>query len=110
LGPSLKSSLGKGETNPARDITGNVFLNSINIQQNAFEDYDNNLIKEHDLDLNSAAQPAGLSYTFYGSLGYRCDEREYPLLAHIGGSYEFANESNATLDRWTLWAKTGVSF
>ncbi|MCX5925560.1 MAG: hypothetical protein NT124_04690 [Candidatus Dependentiae bacterium] len=109
-GPALKSILGKGETNPARDITGNVFLNSINIQQTDFADYDNNLIKEHDLDLNSAAHPAGLSYTFYGSVGYRCDEREYPLFAHIGGSYEFANESNATLDRWTLWAKTGISF
>lgn len=110
LGPALKKIDGNGQTNPARDITGNVFLNSINIAQTDFANYDDNVIQQTDLDMNSAAHPAGISHTFYGSFGYRADELCYPIMAHVGGSYEFANESNASIDRWTLWTKFGVSF
>lgn len=110
LGPALKKDTGKGETNPARDITTNVFLNNINIQQTGFDYYDDNLIQQSDLNLNSAAQPAGIAHTFYGSLGYECDQRRYPVMGAVGGSYQFANGSNAMLDRWTLWAKMGIYF
>lgn len=72
-------------------------------------EYESNIIKEGDLDLNSAAHPAVLTYTVYGALGHRWEKCDYPHFVGIGGSWEFAPD-NTGLDRWLLWAKAGVSF
>lgn len=109
-GPAIKSIEGAGKTNPARDITGNIFLNSIDGTKNSLDNYDNNMLTQKDLDLASASQPAGIAHTFYGSFGYQCERRSCPLMANLGGSYEFANASSALINRWTLWAKMGISF
>ena len=110
-GPALKHHDGIGFTNPIRDITGNKLLadpapnNLVN-----FESYDNNVIKQKDLDLVSASHPCMLSHTIYGALSYRWDERKYPVFVNGGSSYEFSSSNNAVLSRWTVWAKLGFSF
>lgn len=71
--------------------------------------YDDNVITEADLNLDSAEHPATTQHILYGSLGARFDEREFPLFVGIGGSYEFGPD-NVSINRWTLWAKGGVSF
>ena len=108
-GPALKHLIGAGNTNPIRDITGNRRLEATDIAI-SLANYDNNIIKEDDLDLVSASHPCHLSHTIYGALGYRWDEREYPLLVNGGASYEFSTSNNAVLQRWTLWGKFGFSF
>lgn len=71
--------------------------------------YDDNVIAVADLDLDSAEHPATTQHIVYGNLGYRWDEREYPMFAGLGGSYEFG-PSNVSMNRWMLWVKGGVSF
>lgn len=71
--------------------------------------YKENVIKESDLDLNSAAHPGMVTYIVYGSLGNRWDDREYPFFFGGGGSYEFSSE-NTGMSRWLVWAKGGFSF
>lgn len=72
--------------------------------------YDQNLIKCDDFDLNSAAHPAVLTHSLFATLGYRWDDAcmAVPSLG-MGGSYEFSRD-NAGLNRWTLWGKFGLSF
>lgn len=116
-GPALKHYNGNGLTNPVRGISGTLLLEgAFDPQPNPYpaeyslNNYEKNMIQESDLDLTSASTPCVLSHTLYGSLGYRWDDREYPLMTNFGGSYEFSNANNASLERWTLWAKFGVSF
>jgi len=109
-GPAIKHIDGGGKTNPVRDITGNPLIESIDLTANELKNYDNNLIKESDLDLSSAASPAIITHTYFASLGYHCDDREYPLFGNVGGSYEFSRANNAHLERWTVWFKLGMSF
>lgn len=115
-GPALKHFNGNGLTNPVRDISGILLLETALPQpdpyplEHGLNNYENNMIQENDLDLTSASTPCALSHTFFGSLGYRWDDREYPLMTNFGGSYEFSNANNASIERWTLWAKFGVSF
>lgn len=71
--------------------------------------YQSNIIKESDLNLNSAAHPAVITYNIYGALGYRWDECNHPRFVGLGGSWEFAPD-NTGLDRWLIWAKAGLSF
>lgn len=71
--------------------------------------YNANVIKQEDLDLSSAAAPAQMQHTFYGTVGYRWDDREYPLFVSLGGSYEFAAD-NSGMDRWLVWGKIGMSY
>ncbi len=108
-GPALKALLGQGATQPLRDITGNFSLDE-SLATVPVANYQDSIITVDDLDLNSAAHPAYLSHTVYGTFGYRWDKKEYPTFASIGGSYEFSTISNAVLDRFTIWAKAGVSF
>ncbi len=109
-GPALKHKNGDGRTNPGRDITGNIFLEVPDTSQVDFDNYDDNVIKEKDLDLVSASHPCMLSHTLYGALSYRWDERKYPTFVNGGSSYEFSTSNNAVLSRWTVWAKLGFSF
>jgi len=116
--PALKHYNGNGLTNPVRDITGNLLLESAFTPpkldpfsaEHSLANYANNVIKETDLDLASASTPCTLSHTFFASFGYESQDLEYPLMAHLGASYEFSNANNASIERWTIWAKTGVSF
>jgi hypothetical protein len=116
-GPAIKNKAGNGDTNPVRDITGNARLENITVNNTAgtgnrisLGDYKFNFIKEADLNLNSAASPGIISHTVYASLGYNCKDREIPLFGNLGGSYEFSNSNNAVIERWTIWAKAGLSF
>lgn len=119
-GPALVHFLGDGRTNPIRTIDGNQYYEqtvtnapndpAVVLIPVTFADYDNSLIQETDLDLNSAATPALLSNTLYGTLGFQCDDREYPLFGNFGGSYTFSKNNDAVPRRWVLWAKMGVSF
>jgi hypothetical protein len=71
--------------------------------------YADYVIKECDLDLVSAEHPALISHTLYGALGYKWEDRCYPVFAGIGGSYEFTRD-NTGVDRWNLWGKAGISW
>lgn len=66
-------------------------------------------LTENDLDFRSAAQPYVMSNIFYATLGYRWDNLNFPILAGIGGSYEFSAD-NAGIQRWMLWGKWGMSY
>jgi hypothetical protein len=105
---AFKALAGGGETSQIRNITGKQVLD--NAGQIALANYETTVLKESDLDLNSAASPAFMSYTLYGSIGYRCDDHKYPIVAALGGSYEGAVETNGAVDRWTVWGKLGFSF
>jgi hypothetical protein len=124
-GPALRHYRGFGWTNPIRDITGNWRLENIqganpslieSQQDNTVDPdlgvnaYSINQITGDQLDMTSAAHPNYISYTIYGTLGYRWDERNFPLEVSAGGSYEWADATNAVMDRWMLWAKLAVSF
>lgn len=116
-GPAIKNHTGNGDTNPIRDMTGNARLENITLNSTPgtgnridLGDYKFNFIKEEDLDLNSAASPCIISHTIYASGGYNWQDRDLPIFANIGGSYEFSNSNNAVVERWTLWGKLGLSF
>lgn len=129
---ALKHFLGAGQTNPIRTINGNAYYEQIvssidptqvpptpattpptpallliPVQLNKF---DTAVIEATDLDLNSAATPAILTNTLYGTLGFHLYEREYPLFGNVGGSFTFSKNNDAVPRRWVLWAKMGVSF
>ena len=113
-GPAIKHNLGHGYQNPIRDITGNFRLENIDETDAAnfiqIQDYKFNLIKQEDLNLQTAASPCVISHTLYGSVGFKCDERDYPMFADLGGSYEFSSSSNAVVERWLVWLKAGISY
>lgn len=79
------------------------------ISYSPFDKYMDNTLTADDLDMNSAAHPAFLSYIIYGSIGNRWDDRDYPLFIGGGGSYEFTKD-NSAMTRWLLWGKVGFSF
>jgi len=106
---ALKDKLGDGQTNPVRNITGNSLLNDAALAQ-PLDNYDQNVIRAEDIDLNSGAQPCYVINTLYAALGYRWDTWRYPFFVNGGGSYEWTSNSNAALDRWIVWAKCGFSF
>ena len=107
-GPAIKDEDGAGSTNPVRDITGNYRLE--NVTNNvALLNYKQNMIKKSDLDLISATTPCSITSTIYGTFGYRWDDREWPLFGNFGASYEFSHSHNGVPERWTIWAKLGVS-
>jgi hypothetical protein len=110
LGPAIKHNDGNGETNPVRDITGNFRLENDITSNVTVEFYDGNVIQETDLDLGTATTPCAISQTLYGAGGYRWDNISYPVFVSTGGSFEFSNSNNSVVDRWTIWAKGGLSF
>lgn len=124
VGPALKHFLGAGQTNPIRTINGSPFyeqiVSSIPVApaagvliipvQVAPADYEISLIQESDLDLNSAATPALFANTLYATLGFHCQDREYPIFGNFGASYTFSKNNDAVPRRWVLWVKMGVSY
>jgi len=67
------------------------------------------IFSESDLDLNSASTPAILESTFYAALGKSWNNCAYPCFAGIGGSYTYTAD-NASIRRWGLWGKAGLTF
>ncbi len=122
-GPALKHYIGNGNTNPIRTIQGNPYLEQVvvNIDPGVITgntpripievaNYELSIIKETDLDLQSATTPCLLSNTVYAALGYRNDERNFPIFGSVGGSYTFSKNNDAVMRRWTIWSKVGVAF
>lgn len=112
--PAIKHLFGAGQTNPVRDMTGNFILETSDgsITGNfpvPLSLYEKSVITSSDIDLASAATPAHLAHTVYGSLGGNFDECRWPILTHFGASYTFSRATNAVMDHWTIWAKLGVS-
>jgi hypothetical protein len=115
-GPAIKYTSGLGETNPIRDITGNKYFEQIVLNESgdtlipvALSNFEQSLIMQEDIDIESASTPAVLSHTVYGAFGCHLDDMEHPVLANLGGSYTFA-QNNAVIHKWMLWIKGGVSF
>jgi hypothetical protein len=104
---AVKASVGQGRTNKYRRI--NDDLNPLNDLVFTAANYEAAIIKESDIDLESAAHPCVISHTIYGALGYRFEDYCYPMFVGAGASYEFGG-GNEALDRWTLWGKFGFSF
>lgn len=99
-----------GRLNPVRNIHGDLVETVTAVLPDKYEE---NVVKQGDLDLSSAATPSIISHTFYATLGYRTDQEDEPKLpwfANLGGSYEFSNSSNAVAERWLLFAKAGIAF
>lgn len=90
----------------ATNLLSNIAIDNAASDQ-SYSAADNLLILASDLNLQSAAHPAALSHTVYGSLGYSFDCC-WPIFVGLGGSYEFST-NNAALDRWLVWGKLGVS-
>lgn len=103
-GIALKSLTEPGDTNSVQTIN-----NDVECAYKPISNYTQNTISADDLDMNSAAHPAFLSYVIYGSMGHRWDDHEYPLFIGGGGSYEFTAD-NSAMTRWLLWGKVGFSF
>lgn len=101
---AFKSLLGCGATNSQQTIGEQFDAADLPVAQ-----YEENIIRKTDLDLESAAHPNMVVHTIYGSLAYRWDDRECPLFAGFGGSYEWGPD-NTTMNRWLLWGKLGMSF
>ncbi len=110
--PALAAASGGGNLNKFRVIgrTGNVEFDSFISSGDPEDDYDENVVTACNIDLQSATHPAILSYMIHGALGYRWDDREYPIFINGGASYEFANKNNTVLNRWTVWGKIGFAF
>lgn len=122
---ALKHFLGAGQTNPIRTINGNAYYEQFVLSINdtvtppvpgiqlipvILANFETAVIQATDLDLNSAATPAILTNTLYGTLGFHLYEREYPLFGNVGGSFTFSKNNDAVPRRWVIWAKMGVSF
>ena len=101
---ALKAVDGKGQTTLARTIKNNFIASRFTLEERYAS------ISNCDIDVETAAHPATISNTFYGTVGYRW-ERECPFFVAFGGSYEFTTSEITTApDRWLLWGKFGVTF
>jgi len=107
-GSAIKALNGQGNTNPVRTIAGNELIEQIAVP---LADYQSSLIRESDLDLQTATHPCTLLQTIYGVVGYTWNTR-HPLFLSAGGSYMFTNAAHATaaLPRLMLWGKWGIAF
>ncbi len=100
-------------TTPAPDLTGDINRASTigaNFGGTAipYSTTNGTTITQADLNLQSAATPAALTHTVYGSLGYNWDCWCWPVFVSAGGSYEFST-NNVALNRWLAWGKLGIS-
>lgn len=108
--------------NPGRTIFNNAVLDQVAPAAASFTsgttpgnetitqaEYIANCVEQTDLNLDSAASPASLSYIPYLALGYAWGEDRTPGFVHVGGSYEFSLQ-NTYNNQWQVWAKLGLSF
>ncbi len=107
-GLAIKSVSGSGITNPNRTITAEMRLNIPSLDVPLIQ-YVDSLLSADDIDLTSAAAPAGISNTLYGSFGWRWDDYERPFFVNFGGLYEWGKATNGIANRWAAWAKAGWS-
>jgi hypothetical protein len=56
-----------------------------------------------------AETPSKLMHKLFGGVGYAFSDWRYPLMAGLGGSYEFVSD-NSALENWALWFKLGLTF
>lgn len=103
-GIALKAVQGKGSTSRARNIREN-FPGCSSSFEDAYRE-----VTLCDVNLESAAHPAFLTFTLYAALGYQ-GEPDSPYFVSVGASYESAVRAiNTAIDRWTVWGKIGFSF
>lgn len=57
----------------------------------------------------AAASPKSLTHSVVGGAGYTF-QGSRPVRVGLGGSYEFSNNKNDSIDMWSIWAKCGISF
>jgi len=69
----------------------------------------NAAINSDNLDFSSINTPTQITHKLYGGLGYQYKKCQYPVMAGIGGSYEWVND-NTALEGWALWGKLGLSW
>ena len=116
------SNGGTATVNPGRTIFNNNVLDQIAPAAASFAtgttvgnyiitqaEYVANCVAQTDLNLDSAASPASLSYIPYLALGYAWGEDATPGFVNVGGSYEFTLQNTIT-NQWQVWAKLGFSF
>ena len=107
-GPAIKDSGGAGLINQVRTIDNDRVGCSVGIAFSE-DDYQKNVIKKTDIDLESASHPAYLSHTVYIATKYLWNKETRPMFISIGSSYEFGR-GNSVLSRWLLWFKYGFTF
>ena len=98
-------ALGAGATSRFASINDDV----PNACVSPLADYENNVITEADLNLESAAHPATITHTVYGSLAVEWNSCDHPMFVAVGASYEFPPD-NVGLNRWMVWGKYGIAF
>lgn len=104
--PAIKGFAGDGQTSFTRTIKDNVACADVFPDGRTGITYAGLTID--DLDLYSAAHPAYLSTTGYVTFGYKWGEN-CPNFVGIGASLEGAH-NNTALERWTIWAKYGITY
>lgn len=70
-------------------------------------------LSSNNLDLNSAAQQAALSQTFYIAASWSSKIVDCPAMVGLGGSYELASRNNnvkTTMDQWSIFVDASVNF
>lgn len=119
--PAIKDLTGAGATRPISDITGNEFLLVSTYTPNPaalifgqlpmpVARYTESVITDDQLDLASAATPNILENTVYGSFGCNHICKDHPVYGNFGASFTFSKSNNASIERWTIWGKFGISF
>lgn len=113
---AIKDFLGVGSTSPIRDMQGNPYTETaVQISDPLFplpvpvNLYEQSIIRESDLDLNSANTPATVAHTIYGNFNVDFECREWPLFIDAGASYTFSHVDNV-VEKWMVWGKFGVLF
>ncbi|MGC2310822.1 MAG: hypothetical protein WA432_04335 [Candidatus Babeliaceae bacterium] len=99
---ALKDVSGLGNTTIARTIRYE-FADEVILPAN----YAPIPVSEHNYE--SAAHPAVISHTVYGTIGWDFDDCRIPTVIGVGGSYDFTH-ANTALHRWLVWGKIGISY
>jgi hypothetical protein len=61
-----------------------------------------------DLDPDSAATPAQMIHTIYGSVGYTCNYT-FPFILNLAASYDMSANNHAP-HKWNIWFQLGINF
>ncbi|MCF7900014.1 hypothetical protein K9K77_00760 [Candidatus Babeliales bacterium] len=101
--PAISDLEGTNSTSPSRGI---------NSEQEVFTGAGGTTfspIREHELNLDSAAVPGNTAHTFFASISKAWEKEERVFSCNAGTSYTFGS-SNATLHHWMLWSSLGINF